>query len=160
MDRCSILVLTHIELESSVVIVLLVHGELIFEGLPFGSKSDRCIREITDPACIRRGYAYDALSVLISADVECQLILVALSHRKIRMNELYGILFCTAVGGVDDHLTILDLCGSFAAVKQQELPVDIVFKVLGFGELTVTDEVTVRERASRKGFSGFFTFVS
>ena len=77
---------------------------------------------------------------------------MALSHRKIRVYELYGILFSTAVGGSDHHLPVLDLCSAFAAIEKKELPVDIVSQILLLGEVAVTDEVSVRECLTERLF--------
>ena len=61
------------------------------------------------------------------------------------MNELHRIFLGTIVLCVDDHLAVLDLSGAFAAVEKKELPVDVVVKVLCYGEVSVADEVAVRE---------------
>ena len=61
MDRCGVAVLAHIELESSVVIVLLGHVESEFECLPLFSQVDRGVREVPDPSGIRCRYANDTL---------------------------------------------------------------------------------------------------
>ena len=68
--RGGVAMLTHIEFETSVVIVLCGHFEIKSEGLPFGRQIDRCVLQIADPAGVRRRYADDAFTWLICTDIK------------------------------------------------------------------------------------------
>ena len=158
MDRCDVAVLTHIELKTSVVIVLVLHLEIERECLPFGSKIDRGVRQVSYPAGIRGRYADYTLARFIRLYVERYAVIVALEHRQIRMNELDGVFFRTVLGRCDDHLAVLDLSCTFTIVEKEELPVDIVCEVFCYREISVAYEVTVSksftERHRRFGYVG------
>ena len=69
MDRRGVAVFTHIEFQTSVVIIFLGHLELEFVCFPFGTEIDRRVGQVTYPPGVRRRDADDTFSSFICPDV-------------------------------------------------------------------------------------------
>ena len=76
MDSSRVTVLTHIELKSSVIIVLLLHVEGELERLPFSREIYRGVGEIPDPSGIRGRDANDTFSRFVRSYIEGYLVRV------------------------------------------------------------------------------------